>query len=118
MMLEEVRAARALYWTARTQAHVFAGVFDLSEIAHSQADLGFMVPRALWGEGYGWEAAAALIHHARKLKLDRLAARIHTGNTASNALLRKLGFTPTEALPALEIRPGVFVDCQRYGLTL
>ena len=55
-------------------------------------DIGYALRPAYWGQGYAYEAAAAVVAHARDtLRLPRLLAITGPDNAASNALLRKLG---------------------------
>jgi RimJ/RimL family protein N-acetyltransferase len=56
-------------------------------------DLGFaFVPRC-WGQGYAYEAAAAVISYARRsLGIGRIVAITSPDNDASGRLLRRLGF--------------------------
>ncbi len=58
----------------------------------SEVDLGYAFLPAYFGHGYGVEAAAAVLEHARSaLHMRRLVAITSPGNTASNALLQKIG---------------------------
>ena len=58
----------------------------------ADVDIGYALLPAYWGQGYAYEAAAAVLAHARDgLKLRRLVAITSPGNTASNALLQKIG---------------------------
>jgi RimJ/RimL family protein N-acetyltransferase len=60
-------------------------------------DIGYAISPAYWGHGYAYEAAAAVVQHARgALGLPRLLAITSPGNMASNALLRKLGLALVE----------------------
>lgn len=60
-------------------------------------DIGYAISPAYWGHGYAYEAAAAVVQHARgALGLPRLLAITSPGNLASNALLRKLGLSLVE----------------------
>lgn len=55
-------------------------------------DLGYAFLPRYYGQGYAYEAAAALLPHARtRLGVERLVAITSPGNEASQALLRKLG---------------------------
>jgi RimJ/RimL family protein N-acetyltransferase len=55
-------------------------------------DLGYAFLPAYFGQGYGHEAAAAVLAHARgALGMARLVAITSPGNVASNALLTKIG---------------------------
>lgn len=55
-------------------------------------DLGFAFLPEFWGRGYAFEAAAAVMAHARELGLVKLLAITDPTNRASFRLLEKLGF--------------------------
>lgn len=56
------------------------------------ADIGYAFLPAYWGQGYAWEAAAAVVEHAeRDLGLACLLGITSPDNLASNRLLAKLG---------------------------
>lgn len=58
-----------------------------------RADLGFMLSRDCWGQGYMREALVALLNYAfDKLGLKRLEADVDPLNAASLGLLQRLGF--------------------------
>lgn len=55
-------------------------------------DIGYALRPAYWGHGYAYEAAAAVLAHARDtLRLRRLYGITSPENLASNAMLQKLG---------------------------
>lgn len=55
-------------------------------------DLGYGFLPPYFGKGYAHEAAVAVVEHARRdIGLRRLVAITSPGNTASNALLEKIG---------------------------
>ena len=55
-------------------------------------DIGFALLPEFWRMGYAYEAASAVLHHARTaLGLDRIVAITSISNEASGALLEKLG---------------------------
>lgn len=55
-------------------------------------DIGYALPPRHWGQGYAYEAAAAVVDHARvTLGLQRLFGITNPANAASIALLQKLG---------------------------
>jgi RimJ/RimL family protein N-acetyltransferase len=54
-------------------------------------DLGYAYLPQYFGQGYAYEAAAAVVAHAGSLGLQRLLAIVSPGNTGSAALLGKLG---------------------------
>jgi RimJ/RimL family protein N-acetyltransferase len=56
-------------------------------------DLGFALPPRFWGEGYAFEAASAVLTHAReRLGLRRIVAITSLDNEPSIRLLAKLAF--------------------------
>lgn len=59
-------------------------------------ELGFHLRFDHWGQGYAFEAAQAVIHHAfTALRVAGLFAGHHPENAASRALLLRLGFRYT-----------------------
>lgn len=61
-----------------------------------EPDIGFAFLPAYWGQGYAFEAAAAVTDYARDvLALPRLLAIVNPANTSSIRLLEKLGFVFT-----------------------
>ncbi len=56
-------------------------------------DLGFSLLPEYWSQGYAYEAAEAVMRHAREvLRLGRVLAITTTDNESSMSLLGKLGF--------------------------
>ncbi|WP_432546326.1 GNAT family N-acetyltransferase [Kineococcus sp. SYSU DK004] len=63
-----------------------------------EAALGYALRADRWGRGLATEAAGALVEAAfTVLGLHRLTAVVLPANTASTAVLGKLGFTPVSA---------------------
>ena len=120
--LAEAEQDRASLWAMeRLDDRVFVGVCDLSEIdwRHARAEVGFMVGRAFWGEGYTFEAMHAVIAHAAQaLRLRRLQARTHIGNVRSIRLLERLGFKREGLMRGYVDRDGERRDCLLFGLLL
>ena len=55
-------------------------------------DIGYAFLASVWGRGYASEAARACLDHARRaLRLGRIVAITTPGNTASQAVLKKIG---------------------------
>jgi len=119
--VEEMAAGRGAYWTMRALADDgFVGVCDLSEIdrRHGRAEIGFMLGRDAWGQGYALEAMRAVLTYAATSGLSRLLARTHLGNRRSDALLEKLGFEEEGLLRGYVLREGERRDCRLFGLLL
>ncbi len=119
--VEDMDAGKAIYWSIRTLAgDQFLGICDLSEIDawHKRAEVGFMLDRNAWGQGYAQEAMQAVLAEAAAMGLRRLAARTHLGNRRSDALLEKLGFVEEGFLRGFVERDGERRDCRLFGLLL
>jgi ribosomal-protein-alanine N-acetyltransferase len=119
--VEEMAEGRAVYWAMRALGQDgFVGVCDLSEIdwRHKRAEVGFMLGREAWGQGYAAEAMQAVLAHAASIGLRRLLARTHLGNRRSDTLLEKLGFEEEGLLRGHVLRDGDRRDCRLFGLLL
>jgi RimJ/RimL family protein N-acetyltransferase len=85
--------------------------------ASARAELGYVLARTQWGRGVMREALAALIDHAfTHIALRRLEAEIDPRNTASVALLQRLGFTREGLLRQRWSTKGELIDSALYGL--
>jgi len=119
--VEEMAEGRALYWAMRTLSDgAFIGTCDISEIdrRHHRAEVGFMLGRDAWGQGYALEAMQAVLAYAGSNGLKRLLARTHLGNRRSDALLERLGFEEEGMLRGHVLREGERRDCRIFGLLL
>jgi len=120
--LADMKAKKSSYWAmTRTEDGLFVGCCDLSEIDrwHHRAEVGFIVSKAFWGDGYAQEAMEAVVDHAAQaMKLRRLTARTHLGNFRSVKLLEKLGFRQEGLLRGYVDRDGERRDCLMFGLLL
>jgi ribosomal-protein-alanine N-acetyltransferase len=116
VFVDDMKREQSSYWTVRTRpGGAFVGVVDLSDQANGRADIGFLIKRALWGQGYASEALSVMIDEAWTIGLDLLTARAHADNDRSTRLLNRLGFRATAVRP-VEIRPGVTRDCRFFEL--
>lgn len=78
-------------------------------------DLGYAFLPGARGQGYATEAGRAVLDHARQvLRLPRVLALVSPGNTASLAVLDRLGFT-FETMTQL---PGVDHVLRQFSITL
>ena len=117
----EMAQGRAIYWSMRgLDDEAFVGVCDLSEIdrRHRRAEIGFLLSREAWGQGFALEAMRAILTYAATSGLSRLLARTHLGNRRSDALLEKLGFEQEGLLRGHVLRDGERRDCRLFGLLL
>lgn len=119
--VEEMKTGQAVYWSIRTlKDETFVGTCDLSDINrwHRRAEVGFMLNRDTWGQGYALEAMRAVVTFAASSGLHKLTARTHLGNRRSEAILEKLGFKEEGLLRGHVLREGDRRDCHVYGLLL
>jgi ribosomal-protein-alanine N-acetyltransferase len=111
----------AIHWSIRViDDGGFVGCCDLTEIErrHKRAEVGFMLGRGAWGQGYALEAMQAVVAYAATSGLRRLTARTHLGNRRSEGLLEKLGFKEEGLLRGHVLRDGERRDCRLFGLLL
>jgi [ribosomal protein S5]-alanine N-acetyltransferase len=117
--IPELREGRTLWWVVALTADGPAiGECDLSEIdRHSAgADVGFLLARAYWRQGYAREAMERVIEYAfGDLGLERLSAHFQVGNEASRRLLERLGFSYEGMLRGHTLREGAPRDCLMYA---
>jgi RimJ/RimL family protein N-acetyltransferase len=61
-------------------------------VDHGRGDLGYVIDRDHWGQGYATEAAASLLRFGKEcLKLREITATCRPENTASARVLEKIG---------------------------
>ena len=119
--VEDMADGVAWYWAIElADAGGFLGACDLSEIdwRHKRGEVGFLLGKPAWGQGFGLEAMRAVIDYAAGLGLRRLWARAHAGNDRSERLLNALGFEEEGYLRGHIQRAGERRDCKIYGLLL
>lgn len=59
---------------------------------NNEIDLGYRFLPSAWGKGYATEIAKATLNYGHHiLKLEKITAHAHTGNTASQKVLEKIG---------------------------
>lgn len=92
------------------------GLFDYDP-GDSQASLGYILGRSYWRQGYMREALTSLIGCAfGEMKLRRLEAKVEAPNTASSALLRRLGFAREGILRERWVAQCGTIDAEVFGL--
>ncbi|MEM7128503.1 MAG: GNAT family protein [Chloroflexota bacterium] len=86
-------------------------------LQHKSGELGYWVGRPYWGNGYGTEAAQAVVDYAfMTLKLHRIMGRHMSENPASSRIMQKVGMTYEGMMREAEIRWGNRVDICFYGI--
>lgn len=81
------------------------------EIAGAEAELAYMLSPAHWGQGYATEACRQMIAYIfEATRAAAVVARVMVDNKASEAVLRKVGFSwQREAPVELPARGGAFL---------
>jgi ribosomal-protein-alanine N-acetyltransferase len=111
----------AIYWGMRSLADgAFVGCCDLAEIdsRHKRGEIGFLLGREAWGQGYAVEAMRSVVTYAAGRGICKLTARTHLGNRRSERLLETLGFRQEGLLRGHILRDGERRDCHIFGLLL
>jgi ribosomal-protein-alanine N-acetyltransferase len=82
-----------------------------------RAELGYVVNRNVWGQGYVTEAAKAVCDFAfKKMNVSRIEAGTIVGHAASQRVLEKCGFKFEGVLRQREFIKGRFVNLTMYSL--
>ena len=75
------------------------------------ADFGYFLARAHWGQGYATEAAGLLVRWLRRQgRIVRIGATTDIDNTASAAVLLKLGLQREGVMRKATVRPNLNPD--------
>lgn len=83
----------------------------------NRVELGYVIGRRHWRRGYAAEALGALLDHLfGAMGIRRVEAEVNPENAASNALLRKLGFTHEGFLRERWVAKGETYGVNVYGL--
>jgi ribosomal-protein-alanine N-acetyltransferase len=117
----DMDGGRSIHWTiVRIDDDTFLGCCDLAAIDrwHRRAEIGFILAREAWGQGYALEAMRAVVSYAAVSGVRKLGARTHLGNRRSENLLTSLGFEPEGLLRGHILRESERRDCQLFGLLL
>ena len=88
------------------------GTAGLRPLDESGLEIFYSLAPGSWGRGYATEAARAVVDHALgTLGLPEVLAEVDEGNTASVAVVKRLGMTP------FAVVPGVLGPMTRYRTT-
>lgn len=91
--LDIVSPGEAVWAIRITRTGALAGTVGLKPVDEETGELGYWLGRAAWGQGYGSEAARAVVDHGfGSMGLTRLVARALADNPRSINVLTKLGF--------------------------
>jgi ribosomal-protein-alanine N-acetyltransferase len=78
------------------------GTAGLRPLDHLGLEIFYSLAPGSWGNGYATEAAGAVLDHALgRLGLPEVLAEVDAGNTASIAVIERLGMTEFDVVPGL-----------------
>jgi RimJ/RimL family protein N-acetyltransferase len=77
----------------------FIGVIGLHLSSDQAPDLGYWLGEPFWGQGYGTEAAIAVVAAAKAAGVTELRSRALSSNARSRKVLAKAGFVETHEGP-------------------
>jgi RimJ/RimL family protein N-acetyltransferase len=88
------------YWTIEVNGGApFAGIILLQDVKFAAAfapaiEVGWLLPRAQWGNGYATEGGRAALDYAfTTMNLDEVVALTAAGNIPSQRVMQRLGMT-------------------------
>lgn len=100
---------------------VAAGTININSIIRGRyqgASIGYAAFAPSAGKGYMAEGITVTVRHAfDRLRLHRLEAQIQPGNTASVALVKRLGFRYEGMSPDYLFIDGAWRDHERWSIT-
>lgn len=96
----------------------YAGLFTIKEInqRHFRGEIGYSVMQPFWGNGIGAEGAKRLMDYAYdEIGLHTLFAMILPYNTASQRIVKRLGFEQEGLFPEMHLYKGAFYDVLQFS---
>jgi ribosomal-protein-alanine N-acetyltransferase len=95
-------AGYGLWLIQETGATELAGTAGLRPLEDLGLEIIYSLAPGVWGNGYATEAARALVRYALgPLGLPDVLAEVDEGNSASVAVVERLGMTPFAVVPGL-----------------
>jgi RimJ/RimL family protein N-acetyltransferase len=118
-IIAEVDRGAALQWAVERKAdgRVLGSITLMLEQDQPRAEIGYILGREHWGQGYAGEAQRRAIDYAfDDLGLHRLEADTHPDNTGSTRSLERLGFRREGRLRERWLVGGRYSDSVLWGL--
>jgi ribosomal-protein-alanine N-acetyltransferase len=117
MLKSQVETPRRVWELAvvESDSGVVIGACDLTLENEREADLGYILGRAWWGQGYASEAASAMVRAGfEELGVERIFALCDVGHTASQRVMEKAGLKRMAVVRAAREAKGRSWDMWRY----
>jgi len=118
-IIAEVERGEAVQWAIERTAdgRVLGSITLMLEDGQPRAEIGYILGREHWGQGYAGEAQRCAIDYAfDDLGLHRLEADTHPDNTGSTRSLERLGFRREGRLRERWLVGGRYSDSVLWGL--
>jgi RimJ/RimL family protein N-acetyltransferase len=112
-------APRVAYALAieRTHDRALVGACDLTLVRRGEGDLGYLLGRDAWGQGYATEACRALVAFGfDTLRLRRVYATCDVKNVASQRVMQRLGMLREREIRRHEHAKGRYWDSYEYAI--
>jgi RimJ/RimL family protein N-acetyltransferase len=108
----------ATFAITRSADQALMGAIGLTLTAqHRRAEMGYWLGVPYWNQGYGTEAAAAMLGYGFGVwRVHRIVATHLTRNPASGRIMQKIGMTYEGCLRQHMLKWGVFEDLACYGI--
>jgi RimJ/RimL family protein N-acetyltransferase len=102
----------------RGDDHVLVGAIGLVfQPDHARAEMGYWIGKPYWNQGYGTEAAGAVLQYAFETRdLNRVYAHHLTRNPASGRIMQKIGMRHEGQLRQHVKKWDIFEDLEVYGI--
>ena len=118
--LRRYEAGKCYRWgIALNETDTLIGIIDLLSIDEDRntCTFAYMLSDVHWGKGYGTEALTAILDFAFcEMGVDSVEADHFAENTASGAVMRKVGMTYLRTQPQKYEKNGLLYDAPRYRI--
>lgn len=93
------------------------GIFPLSDVHKSNAELGYWLAEPFWGNGIVTQAIKQIVEYGfRVFEIDRIFARPFGSNLASQRVLEKAGFKLEARFEKTILKNGEYLDELVYAI--
>lgn len=114
------RERRRVAWelaVTRGEDRALIGACTLTRVGTGEADLGYMLARRVWRQGYATETARMLVTAGfRDLGLRRISSTVDVRNLASLRVLEKAGLRWEATYRRLRKLRGEWRDCHLFAI--
>jgi len=107
-----------IYAVIKKELDALIGLININiNPAHEHGELGYWIGKPYWGNGYGTEAARAVVDFGfTHLNLHKIFARASAQNPGSWRIMEKLGMIYEGEQRQHYIRFGKYIDIVCYGI--